>query len=233
MSEYEVADRRYEPLKPEAVYDHGGVVPMEVDQIKGGKSKGGKGQKGSCKICGETHQGKCWFKDKESAKAKGKGKGHAGKGKGKDSEPAKEKCQICGKQNHTANKCYQRFKDKDQKGPRVQAASTGSGTGGTASSGTGGSVAALSRKEADTSPETELRATTTGVCSATAKGHGLALLDSGSDETYVSAKRRGRKSGHSGRHRDCGMPRARRSNTSPWERQSSCVSNQRMGRTST
>ena len=36
VSEYEVADRRYEPLKPEAVYDHGGVAPMEVDQIKGG-----------------------------------------------------------------------------------------------------------------------------------------------------------------------------------------------------
>jgi hypothetical protein len=154
---------------------------MEVDQIKGGKSKGGKGQKGPCKICGKTHQGECWFGGKESAKAKGKGKGHAGKGKGKDSEPAKEKCQIYGKQNHTADKCHQRFKDKDQKGPRVQAASTGPGTG-TASSGTGGSVAALSRKEADTSPETELRATTTGVCSVTAKGHGLALLDRGSDD---------------------------------------------------
>ena len=198
-------------------------MPMEVDQIKGGKSKGGKGQKGSCKICGKTHQGKCWFKDKESAKAKGKGKGHAGKGKGKDSEPAKEKCQIYGKQNHTADKCHQRFKDKDH----------GPGTG-TASSGTGGSVAALSRKEADTSPETELRATTTGVCSATAKGHGLALLDSGSDEhmcppsfalwaeveTLRKAPRLRDAQGQEIQHKS-------------WERQSSCVSNQRMGRTST
>ena len=35
VSEYEVADRRFEPLRAEAVYDHGGVAPMEVDQIKG------------------------------------------------------------------------------------------------------------------------------------------------------------------------------------------------------
>ena len=48
---------------------------MEVDQIKGGKSKGGKGQDTqNCKACGKAHQGKCWYKDKESASPKEKEK---------------------------------------------------------------------------------------------------------------------------------------------------------------
>ena len=191
VSEYEVADRRYEPLKPETVFDHGGVVPMEVDQIKGGgKSKGGKGQsKAACKTCGKSHQGQCWFKDNQSAKAKGKGKSSKGGkgGKPPGGDASKEKCQICGKTNHTAEKCYQRYKEKDAKTSKVQAATTSPGTGGTSQSGTGGSVAALSHREVDTSPETELRVQTTGVRSVTAKGQGLALLDSGSDEHMCPA----------------------------------------------
>ena len=99
----------------------------------------------------------------------------------------KEKCQICGKMNHTAEKCYQRYKEKDAKTSKVQAATTSPGTGGTSQSGTGGSVAALSHREVDTSPETELRVQTTGVRSVTAKGQGLALLDSGSDEHMCPA----------------------------------------------
>ena len=161
---------------------------MEVDQIKGGgKSKGGKGQsKAACKTCGKSHQGQCWFKDNQSAKAKGKGKSSKG-GKPPGGDASKEKCQICGKTNHTAEKCYQRYKEKDAKTSKVQAATTSPGTGGTSQSGTGGSVAALSHREVDTSPETELRVQTTGVRSVTAKGQGLALLDSGSDEHMCPA----------------------------------------------
>ena len=164
---------------------------MEVDQIKGGgKSKGGKGQsKTACKTCGKSHQGQCWFKDNQSAKAKGKGKSSKGGkgGKPQGGDAPKEKCQICGKMNHTAEKCYQRYKEKDAKTSKVQAATTSPGTGGNSQSGTGGSVAALSHQEVDTSPETELRVQTTRVRSVTAKGQGLALLDSGSDEHMCPA----------------------------------------------
>ena len=183
-----MADRRYEPLKPAAVFDHGGVAPMDVDQIKGvGKSKG-KGQpKTACKTCGKTHPGQCWYKEKEPGKAKGKGKNtksSSGKGgKSQSKEGPKEKCQICGKTNHTADKFYSRY--KEGKGAKVQAATANPETGGTTSSGspgTGGSVAVLTRRDVSTMPETELRAATTGVRSVTARGQALALLDSGSDE---------------------------------------------------
>ena len=89
--------------------------------------------------------------------------------------------------NHTAEKCYQRYKEKDAKTSKVQAATTSPGTGGNSQSGTGGSVAALSHQEVDTSPETKLRVQTTRVRSVTAKGQGLALLDSGSDEHMCPA----------------------------------------------
>ena len=142
-------------------------------------SQGGKGQsKTACKTCGKSHQGQCWFKDNQSAKAKGKGKSSKGGkgGKPQGGDAPKEKCQICGKMNHTAEKCYQRYKEKDAKTSKVQAATTSPGTGGTSQSGPGGSVAALSHREVDTSPETELRVQTTGVRSVTAKGQGLALV---------------------------------------------------------
>ena len=77
VSEYEVADRRFEPLRAEAVYDHGGVAPMEVDQIKGfgGKGKGKSKDKPKCPTCGKNHAGKCWSKGKDG---KGKSKGKQG-----------------------------------------------------------------------------------------------------------------------------------------------------------
>ena len=191
VTEYEVADRRYEPLKPETVYDHGGVVPMEVDQIQSlkGKGKGAKNDKPHCKTCGKAHAGKCWYQEG----GKGKGKGNKGKGRGDKSDPpkkgdhkgSKEACQICGKKNHTADKCFQRY--KDGKGSRVQAANATPETGGTASAGGAGVVMALSRAEVDTSPETELRTTTTGVRSVTAQGEALALVDAGSDEHICPA----------------------------------------------
>lgn len=47
VTEYEVAERRYAPLKEVSVYDHtSGAVPMDVDQVqasKGGKAKGNQG----------------------------------------------------------------------------------------------------------------------------------------------------------------------------------------------
>ena len=95
VSEYEVADRRYEPLKPETAFDHGGIALMEVDQIEGGgKTKGGKGQqKAACKTCGKSHPGQCWLKDNQSAKAKGKGKNSKG-GKGGNSQTEDSKGEV-------------------------------------------------------------------------------------------------------------------------------------------
>ena len=188
VTEYEVADRRYQPLKPEAVFefDHGGNMPMEIDQVQAGKAgskgkKGGKqGKKDACKTCGKTHPGACWYKD---SSGKGKGKPESkGKGKGTaDQDKAKKPaCQICGKTNHSADKCFQRYKDKDQKTPKVQAVNKDPEP--PASSSKSGAVAALTERDVDTSPETELRATTTGVHSVTKEGQGLALLDTGSDE---------------------------------------------------
>ena len=113
VSESEVADRRFEPLRAEAVYDHGGVAPMEVDQVKGFGGKGKGKDKPKCPICGKNHAGKCWSKGKDG---KGKSKGKAGHdhkgGKGKDDQ--RPKCQICDKTGHSADKCFQRYKDKDK-----------------------------------------------------------------------------------------------------------------------
>ena len=161
---------------------------MEVDQIQSlkGKGKGAKNDKPHCKTCGKAHAGKCWYQEG----GKGKGKGNKGKGRGDppkkgDHKGGKEACQICGKKNHTADKCFQRY--KDGKGSRVQAASATPETGGTASASGAGAVMALSRAEVDTSPETELRATTTGVRSVTAQREALALVDTGSDEHICPA----------------------------------------------
>ena len=113
VTEYEVAERRYQPLRD--VYEQGSM-PMEVDQVwqaKGAAKKGkkgdgkAKGEKPTCKICGRQHHGVCWGKGPKAGKGSG-----GGKGKPSSSE-AKGPCQICGKDNHTADKCWQRYKEKD------------------------------------------------------------------------------------------------------------------------
>ena len=114
VTEYEVAERRYQPLRD--VYEQT-ATPMEVDQVwqvKGGAKKGkkgngkSKGDKPTCKTCGRQHHGVCWGKKPDKG---------AGGGKGKSSTDSKGPCQICGKENHTADKCWQRYKEKDpQKG---------------------------------------------------------------------------------------------------------------------
>ena len=110
MSEYEVGDGRYEPLKPEAVFDHGGVARMEIHQIKcGGKTKGGRPTEGRRQKMRENPPARS-----QSAKAQGK----VSKWK---------KCQICGKTDHTADKCCQRFKHKDGRTSKVQDALASSG----------------------------------------------------------------------------------------------------------
>ena len=83
VTEYEVADRSFQALKPEAVY--GGSIPMDVDaiQVKGKGKKGGKDGKPTCKVCGKHHHGECWAKGQH-----GKGKSHPG-GKGKGELPRK------------------------------------------------------------------------------------------------------------------------------------------------
>ena len=184
ITEYEVAERRYLPLSNTAVFDHSsGVAPMEVDQVQAGKGgkgqqkgKGKAGQKGdkpTCKVCGKAHKGECWHK---GAPAKGKG-GQKGKGQGQGSSDGKAKCQICGKTNHTADKCYQRYKDnkdsKDGKGKVRQVTAPE----------TGATVTAVRQQEAETSPETELRTTSTGVRSCTEDGRALVLVDSGSAQS--------------------------------------------------
>lgn len=90
---------------------------MEVDQIKRskGKGKGNKPDKPTCKTCGTSHSGKCWYH--EASKGK---KGD--QPTGGDPKPANERCQICGKKNHTADRRIQRYKDKD--GKRLTGASS-------------------------------------------------------------------------------------------------------------
>lgn len=183
ITEYEVAERRYLPLSNTAVFDHSsGVAPMDVDQVQAGKGgkgqqkgKGKAGQKGdkpTCKVCGKAHKGECWHK---GAPAKGKG-AQKGKGQGQGSSDGKAKCQICGKNNHTADKCYQRYKEnkdgKDGKGKVRQVTAPE----------TGATVTVVRQQEVETSPETELRTTSTGVRSCTEDGRALVLVDSGSDE---------------------------------------------------
>ena len=81
VAEYEVADRSFQALKPEAIYS--GAIPMEVDAIQAkGKGKGGKGDKPQCKHCGKSHKGECWAKGQQGSKGKGKG-GKDAKGKSK------------------------------------------------------------------------------------------------------------------------------------------------------
>ena len=56
VAEYEVADRSFQALKPEAIYS--GAIPMEVDAIQAkGKGKGDEGDKPQCKHCGKSHKG--------------------------------------------------------------------------------------------------------------------------------------------------------------------------------
>ena len=187
VTEYEVAERSYTPLKEASVYDHtSGAVPMDVDQVqasKGGKAKGKSGSKGKsskgdkpsvCKHCGKAHKGECWYKDgKSNASGKGKASGQKGKGSSTgDTQGAKTKCQICGKTNHTADKCYQRYKEGDAKGKVNQVTAPE----------TGATVTVVRQQEADTSPETELRVTSTGVRFCTDDGRAMVLIDSGSDE---------------------------------------------------
>jgi hypothetical protein len=159
---------------------------MDVDQVqasKGGKAKGKSGSKGKsskgdkpsvCKHCGKAHKGECWYKDgKSNASGKGKGSGQKGKGLSTgDTQGAKTKCQICGKTNHTADKCYQRYKEGDAKGKVNQVTAPE----------TGATVTVVRQQEADTSPETELRVTSTGVRFCTEDGRAMVLIDSGSDE---------------------------------------------------
>ena len=85
VTEYEVAELRYEPLKPEAVYDHGGVVPMEVDQIHSfkGKGKGAKPDRFSVKRVARPTLGSAGSLKLEKAK-------------GKEKERAKEKAKATG-----------------------------------------------------------------------------------------------------------------------------------------
>ena len=113
VTEYEVADRSFYALKPEAIYSQ--PIPMEVDavQVKG-KGKGPKGSKPLCKHCGKNHNGECRAKGQQSPKGKSKGgKDGKAKGKGEQSQSetqitTKEKCQLCGKPGRLAGKCYQR-----------------------------------------------------------------------------------------------------------------------------
>ena len=186
VTEYEVAERRYNPLG-HSVYDYQGPVPMEVDQVQhdGKGKKGGKPGKGkdktnqpACKTCGKPHKGECWYKG--GAPASGAGKGGAQKGKGTGgTKGEKVPCQICGKTNHTADKCFQRYKDKDKDKGNSKGGKTAVQQAQDAS---GATVTGVSRQDADTSPESELRHATGGIRACTPDGRALILLDSGSDE---------------------------------------------------
>jgi hypothetical protein len=185
VAEYEVADRSFQALKPEAIYS--GAIPMEVDAIQAtGKGKGGKGDKPQCKHCGKSHRGECWAKGQQGSKGKGKG-GKDAKGKskgdsqkGKTQQPPKEPCQICGKAGHGAAKCFQRFKQDKGKVQQTKD-SVPSGTG-EAPSPKGNGVAAIGLRDGSTSPEAELARTTLGITSANRYGQARCLLDTGADE---------------------------------------------------
>ena len=168
---YEVADRSFQALKPEAVY--GGAIPMDVDaiQVKGKGKKGGKDGKPTCKICGKNHHGECWANGQQgkgkTQQGKGKGDGKSqGKGKGKGDKSrssSPEKCQICGKNNHTAQNCFQRYKGSVQQasnaaekpGPSSGQAPVPPRAADSAAS-QPNHVAAIGERERSTSAETEV-----------------------------------------------------------------------------
>ena len=174
---------------------------MEVDAIqakgKGGK-KGGKDGKPTCKTCGKQHHGECWAKGQQgkgkTQQGKGKGDGKSqGKGKGKGDKSrssSPEKCQICGKNNHNAQNCFQRYKGSVQ-----QAAEKPGPTGQPSpappaqaeASGSSNRVAAVEERERSTSAETELLRTTMGISSANQQGQARCLLDTGADEHICPA----------------------------------------------
>ena len=174
---------------------------MEVDAIqakgKGGK-KGGKDGKPTCKTCGKQHHGECWAKGQQgkgkTQQGKGKGDGKSqGKGKGKGDKSrssSPEKCQICGKNNHNAQNCFQRYKGSVQ-----QAAEKPGPTGQPSpappaqaeASGSSHRVAAVEERERSTSAETELLRTTMGISSANQQGQARCLLDTGADEHICPA----------------------------------------------
>lgn len=202
VTEYEVADRSFQALKPEAVY--GGAIPMDVDaiQVKGKGKKGGKDGKPTCKICGKNHQGECWAKGQQgkgkTQQGKGKGDGKSqGKGKGKGGKSrssSPEKCQICGKNNHTAQNCFQRYKGSVQQasnaaekpGPSSGQAPVPPRAADSAAS-QPNHVAAIGERERSTSAETEVARATMGISSANQYGQARCLLDTGADEHICPA----------------------------------------------
>ena len=201
VTEYEVADRSFQALKPEAVY--GGAIPMDVDaiQVKGKGKKGGKDGKPTCKICGKNHHGECWAKGQQgkgkTQQGKGKGDGKSqGKGKGKGDKSrssSPEKCQICGKNNHTAQNCFQRYKGSVQQASNA-AEKPGPSSGqapvppkAADSTSQPNHVAAIGERERSTSAETEVARATMGISSANQYGQARCLLDTGADEHICPA----------------------------------------------
>ena len=137
-------------------------------------------RKPTCKICGQNHHGECWAKGQQgkgkTQQGKGKGDGKSqGKGKGKGDKsrtPSPEKCQICGKNNHSAQNCFQRYKGSVQQASNA-AERTGPGpSGGQAPQSPARSesaanppnqVAAIEERERSTSGETEVARGTMGI----------------------------------------------------------------------
>ena len=203
VTEYEVADRSFQALKPEAVY--GGAIPMDVDaiQVEGKGKKGGKDGKPTCKICGKNHHGECWAKGQQgkgkTQQGKGKGDGKSqGKGKGKGDKSrssSPEKCQICGKNNHTAQNCFQRYKGSVQQASNAAEKPNGVPTTPQAPSRPAAAdstsqpnhVAAIGERERSTSAETEVARATMGISSANQYGQARCLLDTGADEHICPA----------------------------------------------
>ena len=66
-----------------------------------------------CKTCGKSYKGECWHKSSPPAHGAGKGGAQKGKGAG-TTKGEKVPCQICGKSNHTADKYFQHYKNKDK-----------------------------------------------------------------------------------------------------------------------
>ena len=194
VTEYEVADRSFQALKPEAVY--GGSIPMDVDaiQVKGKGKKGGKDGKPTCKVCGKHHHGECWAKGQHGkgkshpgGKGKGDGKNSQGKGKGKGQNPDKsrpsspESCQICGKKGHNAQNCFQRYKGSVQQaaekpGPTGQVPLAPAPPAQVEANGSPNRVAAVEERERSTSAETELIRATMGISSANQQAYLPSIL---------------------------------------------------------
>ena len=176
VTEYEVAERRYQPLRGRlragCHADGGGPG------VAGQRRCQGRARRATVRAKGISQRARpAVGNTMECAGARSPTRALV-EAKGSPPRTARDLVRSAGKENHTADKCWQRYKEKD---PQKGSGKTGK-VHQVKEPETGGTVTAVRAQEVDTSPETELRVTSTGVRACTEDGRALVLIDSGSDE---------------------------------------------------